>query len=217
MDSSGMLVSNVLSGYLKGKPIDRGLWRRLDEPSRVWLANAIVATKPKFATEVWVSEYDPEWPRLFSKIERELREQVGALALAIEHVGSTSVPGLAAKPIIDIELVIASAYQFPSVKERLENLGYIHRGPCGVPDREVFRCVIDLPPHHLYVCETGARPLKEHICFRDALRQNPPPAAEYAALKQYLAEQYRNDRDAYTEAKTSFIRSVIASPFRVVG
>ena len=217
MDSSGMLVSDVLSGYLKGKPIDRGLWRRLDEPSRVWLANAIVATKPKFATEVWVSEYDPEWPRLFSKIERELREQVGALALAIEHVGSTSVPGLAAKPIIDIELVIASAYQFPSVKERLENLGYIHRGPCGVPDREVFRCVIDLPPHHLYVCETGARPLREHLSFRDALRQSPPLAAEYAALKRSLAEQYRNDRDAYTEAKTSFIRSVLTSPFRVVG
>ena len=217
MDSSGMLVSDVLSGYLKGKPIDRGLWRRLDEPSRVWLANAIVATKPKFATEVWVSEYDPEWPRLFSKIERELREQVGALALAIEHVGSTSVPGLAAKPIIDIELVIASAYQFPSVKERLENLGYIHRGPCGVPDREVFRCVIDLPPHHLYVCEAGARPLREHLGFRDALRQNPPLAAEYAALKRSLAEQYRNDRDAYYRSENQLHPIGLTSPFRVVG
>ena len=217
MDNSGMLVSDVLSGYLNGKPIDRGLWRGLDEPSRARLAHAIVATKPKTATEVRVSEYDPEWPRLFSRIERELREQVGALALAIEHAGSTSVPGLAAKPIIDIELVIASAYQFPSVKERLENFGYIHRGPCGVPDREVFRCVIDLPPHHLYVCEIGARSLREHIGFRDALRQNPRLVAEYAALKHYLAEQYRNDRDAYTEAKTSFVRSVIASPFRVVG
>jgi GrpB-like predicted nucleotidyltransferase (UPF0157 family) len=211
MDNSGMLVSDLLSGYLNGKPIDRGLWRRLGEQSRARLAHAIVAAKPKTATEVRVSEYDPEWPHLFSQIERELREQVGALALAIEHVGSTSVPGLAAKPIIDIEFVIASAYQFPSVKEGLENFGYIHRGSCGVPDREVFRCVIDLPPHHLYVCEIGTRPLKEHLCFRDALRQNPQLATEYAALKQYLAEQYRNDRDAYTEAKTRFIRSVLAS------
>lgn len=210
MDSSGMLASDVLSGYLNGKPIDRGLWRGLDEPSRARLADAIVATKPKAATEVRVSEYNPEWPRLFSEIERELREQVGTLALAIEHAGSTSVPGLAAKPIIDIELVIASAYQFPSVKERLENFGYIHRGNCGVPDREVFRCVIDLPLHHLYVSEIGARPLREHLGFRDALRQNPQLAAEYAALKQRLAEQYRNDRDAYTEAKTGFIRSVLA-------
>jgi GrpB-like predicted nucleotidyltransferase (UPF0157 family) len=117
MDSSGMLVSDVLSGYLNGKPIDRGLWRRLDEPSRARLAHAIVAATPKTASEVRLSEYDPEWPWLFSRIEMELREQVGALAVAIEHVGSTSVPGLAAKPIIDMELVIASAYQFPSVKE----------------------------------------------------------------------------------------------------
>jgi GrpB-like predicted nucleotidyltransferase (UPF0157 family) len=217
MDNSGMLVSDVLSGYLNGKPIDRGVWQSLDEQSRARLAHAIVATKPKTVTEVRVCDYDPEWPRLFSQIERELREQVGALALAIEHVGSTSVPGLAAKPIIDIEFVIASAYQFPSVKEGLENFGYIHRGPCGVPDREVFRCVIDLPPHHLYVCEAGARPLKEHLCFRDALRQNPQLAAEYAALKRALAEQHQYARDAYTEAKTSFIRSVITSPFRVVG
>lgn len=210
MDSSGILVSDVLSGYLNGKPIDRGLWQRLDEPSRARLAQSIVATKPTTVTEVRVCDYDPEWPRLFSEIERELGEQVGALALAIEHVGSTSVPGLAAKPIIDIELVIASAYQFHSVKERLEKFGYIHRGPCGVPGREVFRCVIDLPAHHLYVSETGARPLREHLCFRDALRQNPELAAEYTALKRVLAEEYRHDRDAYTEAKTGFIRSAVA-------
>jgi GrpB-like predicted nucleotidyltransferase (UPF0157 family) len=73
--------------------------------------------------------------------------------------------------------------------------------------------VIDLPPHHLYACEIGARPLREHVRFRDALRQNLQLAAEYAALKRNLAEQYRNDRDAYTEAKTGFIRSVLANSF----
>jgi len=73
--------------------------------------------------------------------------------------------------------------------------------------------VIDLPLHHLYVSEIGARPLREHLGFRDALRRNPQLAAEYAALKQRLAEQYRNDRDAYTEAKTGFIRSVLANSF----
>ena len=211
MDHSSILVSDVLSHYLNGKPIDRDLWQSLDEQSRGALAQTIVATKPKTLTEVRICKYDPEWPHLFSRIERELRPRVGGLARAIEHVGSTSVPGLAAKPIIDIELVIASVYQFPSVKQRLEHFGYIHRGTLGIPDREVFRCVIDLPKHHLYVCETDARSLREHLCFRDTLRQNPQLAAQYAALKQALAEQYRNDREAYTEAKTGFVRSVLAS------
>lgn len=209
MPNTSMLLSDVLTGYVNGKPVDGALWQNLGALERSWLAHAMVAAKPK-TVEVRICDYDPEWPRLFSRIERELREQVGMLALAIEHVGSTAVPGLAAKPIIDIEIVIASEYQFPSIKEHLEKFGYIHRGPCGVPDREVFRCVIGLPEHHLYVSETGARPLQEHLCFRDALRQSPELAAAYAALKRNLAEQYRNDRDAYTEAKTGFIRSVVA-------
>jgi GrpB-like predicted nucleotidyltransferase (UPF0157 family) len=121
------------------------------------------------------------------------------------------VPGLAAKPIIDIDLVIPSAYHFAPVKDRLERFGYIHRGRCGVPGRESFQCVIDLPVHHLYVCETEARPLREHLFFRNALRQNPELAAEYETLKRALAEQYRHDREGYTEAKTGFIRSVLAS------
>jgi GrpB-like predicted nucleotidyltransferase (UPF0157 family) len=206
-----LTLTDALTGYLTGKSVNRGLWQCLDQPTRARLAHAMVAAKPKTPTEVRLCDYDIEWPRLFSQIERELRQQVGTLALAIEHVGSTSVPGLAAKPIIDIELIIVSAYQFPPVKERLENFGYIHRGPCGVPDRDVFRCVIDLPPHHLYVCQTGARSLRERLCFRDVLRQSPQLAAEYAALKRNLAEQYLNNRNAYTEAKTGFVRSVIAA------
>jgi GrpB-like predicted nucleotidyltransferase (UPF0157 family) len=212
-----MLPSDVLTGYVNGKPVDSELWQSLDEQTRARLALAIVSAKAKTATEVRICDYDAEWPRRFLRIEQELRERLGALALAIEHVGSTSVPGLAAKPIIDIDIVIASAYQFPTVKEGLEKFGYIHEGPLGLPGREAFRCVIDLPVHHLYVCESGARPLQEHLCFRDILRQNPELAAQYAELKRALAEQHRYDRDAYTEAKTSFIRSVIASPFRVVG
>jgi GrpB-like predicted nucleotidyltransferase (UPF0157 family) len=209
MHNADVLLSDVLTDYVNGKPVDSGWWQSLDESKRSRLADALVAAKTK-TMEVRICDYDPEWPHLFSRIEHELRKHVGTLAVAIEHVGSTSVPGLAAKPIIDIEIVIASAYQFPSTKEGLEKFGYIHQGPIGVPGREAFRCVIDLPAHHLYVCETGARPLREHLCFRDALRQNPELAAEYAALKRNLAEQYRNDRDAYTEAKTGFIRSVLA-------
>jgi GrpB-like predicted nucleotidyltransferase (UPF0157 family) len=209
MHNTGMLLSEVLTDYVNGKPVDSELWQSLDESERSWLAHAMVAAKTK-TMEVRICDYDPEWPHLFSRIECELREHVGTLAVAIEHVGSTSVPGLAAKPIIDIDIVIASGYQFPLIKERLEKFGYIHEGPLGLRGREAFRCVIDLPVHHLYVCESGARPLQEHLCFRDILRQSPELATEYAVLKRNLAEQHRNDRDAYTEAKTGFIRSVLA-------
>lgn len=211
MDTLGPPLTGILMEHLSGKPIDRSLWQKLDDSTRIRLSDAIVAVKSKTALEVRISNYDTQWPYLFSCIEHELRKQLGALVHAIEHVGSTAVPGLAAKPIIDIEVVISSSYQFPAVKERLERFGYIHRGTCGVPDREVFRCVIDLPFHHLYVSEMDSHPIKEHLRFRNALRRNPELAAEYAALKRALADQYRHDRDAYTEAKAGFIRSVIQS------
>jgi len=211
MDTLGPPLTGILMEHLSGKPIGRSLWQKLDDSTRIRLSDAIVAVKSKTALEVRISNYDTQWPSLFSCIEHELRKQLGALVHAIEHVGSTAVPGLAANPIIDIEVVISSSYQFPAVKERLERFGYIHRGTCGVPDREVFRCVIDLPFHHLYVSEMDSHPIKEHLRFRNALRRNPELAAEYAALKRALADQYRNDRDAYTEAKTGFIRSVIQS------
>jgi GrpB-like predicted nucleotidyltransferase (UPF0157 family) len=213
MDSLGPALTNILSDHLSGKPIECGLWQNLDDRDRLQLSEAIVAGRSGTGDEVRICSYDPQWPHVFARIAQEVRAQVGGLVVSIEHVGSTAVPGLAAKPIIDVELVIACSYQFPPVKERLEKFGYIHRGPCGVPDREVFRCVIDLPVHHLYVSETEARPLIEHLRFRNALRQNPELAAEYAALKQALADRYRHDRNAYTEGKTGFIRSVIDSPF----
>jgi GrpB-like predicted nucleotidyltransferase (UPF0157 family) len=211
METLSPALTSILSEHLRGRPIDRNLWQNLDKRARTRLSEAIVAAKRKTPAEVRVCDYDTQWPYLFSRIEGELRGQLGALVLAIDHVGSTSVPGLAAKPIIDIDLVISSAYQFPSVKERLEKFGYIHEGPCGIPEREAFRCVIDLPAHHPYVCETDARSLKEQLRLRDALRQNPELAAQYATLKRALADQYRHDRLAYTEAKSGFIRSVIES------
>ena len=211
MEILGPALTSILSDHLSGKPIDRCVWQKLDNRDRVRLSEAIVAGKPATRNAVRICSYDIQWPYFFARIADELRAQLGELVLAIEHVGSTAVPGLSAKPIIDIEVVIASAYQFPPVKDRLERFGYIHRGPCGVPDREVFRSVIDLPAHHLYVCETDARPLREHLRFRNALRQNAELAAQYATLKRALADQYRHDREAYTEAKTGFIRSALAS------
>jgi GrpB-like predicted nucleotidyltransferase (UPF0157 family) len=204
------VLSDALNGYLDGKVVERGFWQSLDQEARTWLSRAILGAKRK-SVEVRISDYQEQWPKQFSSIERELREKVGSLVLSIEHIGSTAVPGLAAKPIIDIDVAIASADKFSAVKERLEQFGYIHRGPCGVPDREAFRCVIDLPGHHLYVCETDACSIREQLRFRNALRRNPELVAEYAELKRALADRYRHDRNAYTEAKTGFIRSVLES------
>ena len=116
MDTLGPPLTSTLMEYLSGRPIDRSLWQKLHDSTRIRLSDAIVAVKLKTAWEVRISNYDTQWPYLFSCIEHELREQLGALVLAIEHVGSTAVPGLAAKPIIDIEVVIASAYAYTEAK-----------------------------------------------------------------------------------------------------
>jgi GrpB-like predicted nucleotidyltransferase (UPF0157 family) len=188
----------------------RRLWPRLNSEARRWLADAMVRVRPVTWNAVEVVDYDERWPADFSRIANELGAVLGELIVGIEHVGSTSVPGLAAKPMIDIDVLIRSSEsQFPEIRDRLERFGYIHRGPRGVAGREVFRCVIDLPKHLLYVSEQTSRPVIEHLSFRNRLRNDPEVAAAYAKLKRDLAQRFCNDRERYTEAKTDFIRSFL--------
>jgi GrpB-like predicted nucleotidyltransferase (UPF0157 family) len=189
----------------------RLLWPRLNSEARRWLADAMVKGRPVSWNTVEVVDYDERWPADFRRIAKEISAVLGELIIGIEHVGSTSVPGLAAKPMIDIDVLIRSSAQFAEIRERLERFGYIHRGPRGVAGREVFRCVIDLPKHHLYVCEQTSRPVIEHLSFRNRLRNDPAVAATYVKLKRDLAQRFRNDRERYTEAKTDFIRRILAS------
>jgi GrpB-like predicted nucleotidyltransferase (UPF0157 family) len=189
----------------------RRLWPRLNSEARRWLADAMVRVRPVSWNAVEVVDYDERWPADFRRIANELSAVLGELIIGIEHVGSTSVPGLAAKPMIDIDVLIRSSEsQFAEIRDRLERFGYIHRGPRGVAGREVFRCVIDLPKHLLYVCEQTSRPVIEHLNFRNRLRNDPEVASAYAKLKRDLAQRFRNDRERYTEAKTDFIRSFLA-------
>ena len=132
---------------------------------------------------------------------------LGDIALTIEHVGSTSVPGLAAKPIIDIDVVVASAEDVPAAVERLESLGYRHEGDLGIPGREAFSAPEDLPAHHVYVCSADTPALKKHLMFRDYLRSHPDDAKAYAELKMVLADQFAHNREAYTESKSAFVNS----------
>jgi GrpB-like predicted nucleotidyltransferase (UPF0157 family) len=172
--------------------------------------------KPK---PIIVVDYDPAWPDLFLHLQRVISGYLGELILAIEHVGSTSVPGLAAKPILDIDIVIESVETLPQVVERLAELGYLHKGDGGIPGREAFdREGVDVPrngeittwlPHHLYVCTQDNIELARHLAFRDYLREHSDAVVAYQKLKKELAIRYRNDRVAYTEAKTDFVWDIL--------
>jgi GrpB-like predicted nucleotidyltransferase (UPF0157 family) len=119
------------------------------------------------------------------------------------------VPGLAAKPVIDMDVVIRPETDLAPVVERLATLGYVHLGDLGIAGREAFRATPDLPRHHLYVCAAGSAALQAHLTLRDALRADPARAAAYGALKYELAERFRDDIDSYVEGKTPFITSVL--------
>ncbi len=164
---------------------------------------------------VIIVDYDPAWPARFEEVRRQLARALGDVALRIEHVGSTSVPGLAAKPILDIDVVIESAQQLAVAVARLAALGYEHQGDRGVVGREAFRpreatSPRTWPPHHLYVCARDSSELRRHLAFRDWLRGHVEDRRRYAALKRELARRYRDDRDAYSEAKSDFVEGVSA-------
>jgi GrpB-like predicted nucleotidyltransferase (UPF0157 family) len=166
---------------------------------------------------VEVVPYDPSWPDTFREIADRVSAVLGPLAPSIEHVGSTAVPGISAKPIIDIDVVIESSDEFAAVRDRLEEAGYRWEGDLGIADREAFGRPSGSPPHHLYVCVQGARPLREHIAFRDYLRSHPDVTAEYSQLKEQLADRHRLSRDAYSEAKTDFVAKVLGRAGRQSG
>jgi len=158
---------------------------------------------------VLIVGYDPRWPVGFLTLRGRLEPVLGELAVAIEHVGSTSVPGLPAKPIIDLDVVVRSPADVPLAIERLSSLGYVHVGDLGIAGREAFESPEGAPEHHLYLCSRDSRELHRHLAFRDYLRSHPKTAGEYAELKRSLAERFRDDREAYTEAKTRFIEQVL--------
>jgi len=179
---------------------------------------------------VIVTGYDPEWPVWFEALARVYRRALSGLGVTVEHVGSTSVPGLAAKPILDIDLVIPSSTVLPEVRERLAALGYRHEGDRGIRGRESFACDDDdvprdgndvrpelrvrWPAHHLYVCVAGASELERHLRFRDWLRAHPDDADAYARLKRRLAEVHGDDREHYTDGKSELIERILSSAGR---
>lgn len=158
---------------------------------------------------VIIEDYDPKWPLKFAALRARVAPALGQLAAAIEHIGSTAVPGLAAKPIIDIDVLLRSPADLARVIEILATLGYEHRGDLGVPGREAFRAPANSFPQHLYVCPPDSQEYRRHLLFRDHLRAHPRDASAYAQLKRELATRHAADREAYNLAKTEFIEQIL--------
>ena len=158
-----------------------------------------------------VEPYDTAWALTFAALQDRLKSALGALALRVEHVGSTAVPGLAAKPVVDIDVVIADATDLGQVIYALRQLGYEHQGDLGIEGREAFSLerAGEAGAHHLYVCRESGRELRRHLVFRDYLIAHPERAAEYGQLKQALAQRLGEDREAYTEAKAEFVEAIL--------
>ena len=153
--------------------------------------------------KVIVLPYDRGWKEAFEEIRRDIESACGDLILGVEHVGSTSVEGLSAKPCIDLDVVIPDYEVFGEVVAKLAAIGYIHEGDLGIPEREAFR--YDHKPHrmnhHLYVCPRDSRELHRHMTFRDFLRNAPEAAAEYGRVKEEGARLYLEDMDGYIRHK----------------
>ena len=162
------------------------------------------------ADPVIVVDYDSNWPMQFERLRERVARALSEFGPRIEHVGSTAVPGLAAKPIIDLIIQLDDAVQLATVIHRLEALGYQHEGDLGVPGRQAFAVPAGEARHHLYVCLPGCSQLPNQLAFRDYLWAHDGARAEYAAMKRQLAEEHRNDRAAYTKGKDDFVASVLA-------
>ena len=159
--------------------------------------------------KVVVVDYDEDWPRRFDELRRRIWPVVADVALRVEHVGSTAVPGLAAKPIIDMTVVVARRTDVPPTIERLATLGYRHLGNLDIEDREAFDHPVELPRHNLYVCPEGTIGVVNQVAVRDFLRAQPDAARRYGELKKQLAAQFPTDVESYVFGKTDFVLDVL--------
>jgi len=159
---------------------------------------------------VTVVPYDEAWESAYEKIKNEIKAVIGDMILGIEHIGSTSVKGLSAKPCIDIDVIIKDYSTFDEVVGKLGTIGYIHEGNLGIKDREAFKYA-DKPHlmmHHLYVCPQYSEELRRHITFRNFLRHNSEAVKKYSLAKEKAAELFPDDIDKYIEYKTPCIEEL---------
>ena len=160
--------------------------------------------------------YDQVWPALFEAEAGQIRSALQGLSLRVEHVGSTAVPGLSAKPVIDIQVSVACLEPFEPYLQLLGSLGYLHVS-LGEFDRvyPFFQKPAEWPcTHHVHLCESGSEQEARHLAFRDHLRSHPEVARQYLELKQSLAARHHGatheSRESYSLAKGDFVEAVLA-------
>ncbi len=176
---------------------------------------ALAMTQDAPSLAIVIADYDPRWPAMYAEESARIQNVIGEWLLGIEHVGSTSVPGLAAKPVVDMMPGLRSLDDAPHVIKPLQKLGYQYfpEHETVMPERRYFA----LPAgdehrgrrrFHLHIVETTSAFWRRHLAFRNHLRAHADVASEYAALKRSLAAEYGSDRVGYTEAKTKFITRI---------
>jgi GrpB-like predicted nucleotidyltransferase (UPF0157 family) len=158
---------------------------------------------------VRLAPYTTDWERLFEEERTRLQSAIGEHVLDIQHVGSTSIPGMTAKPIIDIAIAVESFEAASACIEPMKQIGYEYAGENGIPRRHYFVKRNPATTHHVHMLEIASPEWANHLLFRDYLIGHPKAATEYAALKLKLAEAFPRDRDAYTDGKAAFIQHIL--------
>ena|SRR5579872_5938727 len=157
-----------------------------------------------------IVDYDPQWPVRYEEERKRIVAAIGDFIEYIQHVGSTAVPELAAKPVIDMLVIVPSLTQVESCVPPLQNLGYEYLGEHGITDRHFFvKKEQGLRAFHLHMCEADHSIATQCIVFRDFLRLHPVDAHEYGELKKSLAAQHGTDREGYTDAKKTFVEAIL--------
>lgn len=166
-----------------------------------------------------IHSYNPLWSDEYNRIYQVLKAHLANFSTDIQHVGSTAVPGLPAKPILDIDIIIEHKSLLTGVSAKLEQVGYINRGDQGIPGRFAFRQQSLSTPetldrqkwmeHHLYVCDADSLALKNHLLVRDALLKDAQLMAQYAGIKMGIANTPGMTREEYTRQKTAFILTIL--------
>ena len=164
---------------------------------------------PKEQRDVELVPHNPEWSRLADQEAERILEGINFPVIGIYHIGSTSVPGIKAKPILDFVLEVEDLEDVKKYHSNFIDLGYNSKGEFGIPGREFFtRDTNGDRTHHLHVFQSGHPDIERHLVFRDYLRANPDAAREYENLKEELAKRFPKASGSYTEAKSEFILSM---------
>ena len=154
--------------------------------------------------------HDPTWRQDFNREARQLTRALGGTAVAVHHIGSTAIPTIYAKPIVDILLVVTHSAELDEKQPQVEALGYEALGEFGIPGRRYFRRnnALGDRTHQVHAFEDGSPQIQRHLAFRDYMIAHPEAAQAYSVLKRELAAKYPNDPEAYMDGKDGFIQDI---------